>query len=75
MPRVWFHVLCRDEGDKAACERTKAIMHDCKAYDSGPTAAYHHVGERRFGSVTRPCVAWTSSTSRQAGTSPSYLPG
>ncbi len=26
-------------------------MRDCKVSDAGPTAAYHHVGERRFESV------------------------
>jgi len=51
MPKAWFLVLCRDEGDKEACERTKALMRDCKVSDAAPTAAYHHVGERRFEGV------------------------
>jgi len=48
MPKAWFLVLCRDESDTEACERTRALMHDCKVYDAEPTAAYHHVGERDF---------------------------
>lgn len=48
MVKAWFLVLCRDENDKDACERTRALMHDCKVSDAEPTAAYHHVGERRF---------------------------
>ena len=51
MPKAWFLVLCRDENDREACERTKALMHDCKVYDAEPTAAYHHVGERDFETV------------------------
>jgi len=41
-------VLCRDENDKEACERTRALLHDCKVSDAKPTAAYHHVAERDF---------------------------
>ncbi len=48
MAKAWFLVLCRDEGDREACERTRALMHDCKVTDAKPTAAYHHVGERDF---------------------------
>ena len=48
MPKAWFLVLCRDENDTEACERTRALMHDCKVYDAEPTAAYHHIGERDF---------------------------
>ncbi len=51
MVKAWFQVLCRDENDKEACERLKALMHDCKVYDAEPTAAYNHVGERSFDSV------------------------
>jgi len=42
-------VLCRDENDKEACERLKALMHDCKVSDAGPAAEYDYVGERDFG--------------------------
>lgn len=48
MTRATFMALCRDEGDKAACERTKALMHDCKVGDSPPSAAHNHTGEREF---------------------------
>ncbi len=51
MVKARFQVLCRDEGDKEACARIKALMHDCKVSDAGPTAAYDHVGERSFDSV------------------------
>jgi len=44
-------VLCRNEDDKDACARLKALMHDCKVSDAGPTAAHDHVGERDFGSA------------------------
>jgi len=46
--KAWFHVLCRDENDKEACARLKALMHDCKVSDAEP-AAGHNVGERDFG--------------------------
>jgi len=48
MVKAWFLVPCRDEKDKEACARLKALMHDCKVSDAKPTAAYHHVGERDF---------------------------
>jgi len=48
MAKAWFLVLCRDENDKEACERTKALLRDCKVSDAEPTAAYHHVAERDF---------------------------
>jgi len=51
MVKAWFQVLCRDEDDKEACARIKALMHDCKVSDADPTAAYDHVGERSFDSV------------------------
>jgi len=51
MVKAWFLVLCRDENDKEACARLKALMRDCKVSDAKPTAAYNHVGERRFDSV------------------------
>lgn len=48
MVKAWFLVVCRDEDDKEACGRIKALMHDCKVSDAHPTAAYNHVGERDF---------------------------
>jgi len=48
MPRARFLVLCRDENDKEACGRTRALLHDCKVSDAKPAAVYHHVGERDF---------------------------
>jgi len=51
MVKAWFLVLCRDENDKEACERLKALMHDCKVSDAHPTAAYTHIGERGFPSA------------------------
>lgn len=49
MVKAWFEVLCRNEDDKEACARLKALMHGCKVSDAEPTAAYDHVGERDFG--------------------------
>ncbi len=51
MARAKFHVLCRNEDDKEACARIKALMHDCKVSDASPYAAYNHVGEREFPSA------------------------
>jgi len=48
MAKATFMILCRDEGDKAACERTKALMRDCRVSDSPHNAAHNHTGEREF---------------------------
>jgi len=48
MVKAWFQVLCRDENDKGACARLKALMHDCKVSDAEPTAGHDYVGERDF---------------------------
>lgn len=36
------------QGDRAACERTRAPMRDCGAGDPPPSAAHNHTGEREF---------------------------
>jgi len=66
MVKAWFEVLCRDEDDKEACARLKALMHDCKVSDAEPTAGHNHVGERDFDDEDE-AVARMVELSRLAG--------